>query len=310
MTPRVPGPWPSRDPGVYARPGASSVRQAALWDAIYELAIGNMVGITPEGAQGLIDQSIGAHERAPDPHPVYVTVPEGDLRWGGSSGLSPHTHLADTSGGVIDYLRTQWGADHLSAPDPHPAYATGPEVEALVDQALVDHASEPDPHPVYLTQAEGDVRYLPVTYTPPPVDAYTKGESDARYPLKTAPDPYPQYLTQGEADLRYQVIGAYLTQATGDARYLQLTGGAVSGALSVQGRPVGLSAVAGNTLLWNSGGVYSDAPTRAQYDALVARVAALEGKTVNIENHYHPMGTWRQTSKMVVPASQPAGVAA
>src|SRR5262245_8480345 len=59
--------------------------------------------------------------------------------------LLEHDHLPPSTGGEIDYLRTQWGADHT---DP-----------------------EGDPHPQYVTAAE----------LPPAVDAYTKSEADARF---------------------------------------------------------------------------------------------------------------------------------
>jgi hypothetical protein len=285
------------------------VRPAALWDAIYELAIGNAVGITAEGAQALVDSGIAAHEAKPDPHSQYVTFTEGDIRWGASSGLSPHTHEAAESGGLIDYLRTQWGIDHLAAANPHSQYLQTPAVQAMIDGAIAALKAEPNPFPVYLTQSEADLLYLPVGYTPPPTDLsdyYTKAQSDARYALLGAS------YTKVESDARYQPVGAYLTAVTGDARYLQLTGGAVSGVLTVQGRAVGLSAVGGNTLTWTSAGLYSDSPSKAAIDALTARVATLEAQVAALQGqmgagatgHYHPMGTWRQTAKAVIPVTQ------
>lgn len=41
----------------------------------------------------------------------------------------------------------------------------------------------------------------------PGLDAYTKTQSDARYPQKTDADPYPQYLTPTRGDLRYLPLG-------------------------------------------------------------------------------------------------------
>lgn len=52
---------------------------------------------------------------------------------GGGGTTEIHAHINDTSGGVIDYLRTLWGTDHLN-----PAL---------------------DPHTQYLTQARGNARY-------------------------------------------------------------------------------------------------------------------------------------------------------
>jgi hypothetical protein len=216
-------------------------------------------------------------------------------------------------------------------------------VQALVDAALAAHVAQADPHPTYLNVARGDARYLPVTYTPPPTDLsnyYTKAqadaafltqaegdalfltqvEGDARYALiGSTPDlsnyytkvqtdaryePIDTMYTKVESDARYQPVGAYLTQTTGDARYLQLTGGAVSGALSVQAKAVALSPNANQTLQWLANGFFSDAPTKAQYDALVARVASLEAQMgAGANGHYHAMSTWRQVGKPILPAT-------
>jgi hypothetical protein len=78
----------------------------------------------------------------------------------------------------------------------------------------------------------------------------------------------------------------------------------VAVALTVAAKAVALSATAGNTLAWNADGFWSDAPTKAQYDALVARVAALEGQMgAGANGHYHLMGSWRQTAKATLPAT-------
>ena len=70
MTPRA---APSRDPGVWTRPGAASVRPSALYDAIYELALGGGGGggLDQAEVQALIDQSIAALQAEPDPFVVY-----------------------------------------------------------------------------------------------------------------------------------------------------------------------------------------------------------------------------------------------
>ena len=63
---------------------------------------------------------------------------------------------------------------------------------------------------ILLTQDEGDQRYLPITYSPPPVDLslyYTKVQSDARY------EPIDTMYTKAESDAKY------LTQVLADARY-------------------------------------------------------------------------------------------
>jgi hypothetical protein len=165
------------------------------------------------------------------------------------SPLPVHDHLTPSTGGTIDYLRTQWGTDHLGAADPHPQYLTPAEGDTL-----------------FLTPAEGDARYAPIgggggtadvtittdaslTSTESPANTFalatrrsatagnslalnadglfvpdflTQAEGDARYPLAGATDPYPQYAT--DADLAAHAAAGdphpvYLSQTEGDARY-------------------------------------------------------------------------------------------
>ena len=74
--------------------------------------------------------------------------------------------------------------------------------------------------------------------------------------------------------------------------------------LVVASKAVALDPLAGNTLAWNAAGFYSSSPTKAQYDALVVRVAALEAQMgAGANGHYHTMGTWRQTNKATLPAT-------
>jgi hypothetical protein len=77
----------------------------------------------------------------------------------------------------------------------------------------------------------------------------------------------------------------------------------VAVALTVAAKAVALSPNANQSLQWLANGFYSDAPTKAQYDALVARVAVLEGQmSAGTTGHYHAMGSWRQTAKATLPA--------
>ena len=297
---------PAPDVPVMWLPGAASIRSAALYDAILQLVkrVKWIEYVMAEGTGSL-------------PPPEYLTESEA------AALFVPLTHLADAN--------------------PHAQYLQQPAVQALVDAAVAAHVAQTDPHPTYLNVARGDSRYLPITYSPPPTDLsnyYTKAQADAafltqaegdalfltqaegdlRYALiGSQPDlsnywtkaqsdaryePFDSAYTKGESDARYQPVGAYLTQTSGDARYLQLTGGALSGALTVQAKAVALDPLAGNTLAWNAAGFYSNAPTKAQYDALVARVAALEGQMGSgASGHYHPMGTWQQTAKAVIPVT-------
>jgi hypothetical protein len=59
----------------------------------------------------------------------------------------------------------------------------------------------------------------------------TQAQADARYPLKTDPDPYPTYLTQTEGDARY------LQTSTAATTYLPLTGGTLTGLLTLSADP-------------------------------------------------------------------------
>jgi hypothetical protein len=82
--------------------------------------LGGQAGVAPNGGVSLLGRLAAA------------TLPE-------------HPHLSPSTGGVIDYLRTQWGTDHLAAADPHAQYLTPSEGDAL-----------------FLTPAEGDARYAPL----------------------------------------------------------------------------------------------------------------------------------------------------
>lgn len=138
--------------------------------------------------------------------------------------------------------------------------------------------------------------------------------------------------TQAAADARYLQISNAFTQATADGRYLQLVaGGTVSGAtvfsntVTVQAKALALSPNANQTLQWVANGLFSDSPTKATVDALTTRVSTLEGQVATLQSqvaalqgqmgsgatgHYHPMGTWRQTAKAVIPVTVLEEVAA
>ena len=126
------------------------------------------------------DADLASHAGAPNPHAQYTTDAE---------------------------VATAISA-HVALPDPHPVYLRQSEADPLyLPQSWApQHLADTDPHPTYLTQVDADGRYV-VAPLPPPVDAYTKSESDLRYPLKTDPDPYSQYLTTQRGDLRYQQSG-------------------------------------------------------------------------------------------------------
>jgi hypothetical protein len=243
------------------------------------------------------------------------------------SPLPVHDHLTPSTGGAIDYLRTQWGTDHLAAPDPHAQYlqqseadllyapigsgggatdvtittdaslssvespantfalaarrsatagnslalnadglfvpdfltqaegdaryplagATDPYPQYATDADLTAHAAAADPHPVYLTEPEGDARYLPLSYTPPPADVTVTGDSGVGV-TESPPNTF-ALATRVSADANntielrptglYAAAGAippeYLTVSEADTLYVSLTGDTVTGALVLQG---------------------------------------------------------------------------
>jgi hypothetical protein len=131
------------------------------------------------------------------------------------------SQLGLTAGGVLQATVTSTGITLTNA-------LTLPANPTLALQATTKQYVDGLVAPL-MTQAQADLRY-PLKTDPDPYPTYlTQTEGDARYPLKTDPDPYPTYLTQAEGDARYQ------TPAQSAALYLPLTGGTVSGNLTVSG---------------------------------------------------------------------------
>lgn len=142
-----------------------------------------------------------------------------------------------------------------------------------------------------LSQDTADLRYLQLTGGPisGPISVAGKNvdvspsagntltwQNSGFYVAVPAPPDLTAYYTKTQSDARFQPIGTYLTQASGDARYLLLSGGAVTGALSVAGKGVAASATAGNVLVWNADGFYVPAGgggiTQAQGDTRYVNV--------------------------------------
>jgi len=121
-----------------------------------------------------VASAIASHVSAVDPHPTYLTQPEGDGRYRQTAtplvdGDIPAVIARDTE--VANAI-----ASHVAAPDPHPTYLTQPEGDGryrqtatpLVDgdipaaiardaevaSAIASHVAAPDPHPIYLSQAD------------------------------------------------------------------------------------------------------------------------------------------------------------
>ena len=294
------------DVGLYFGPGgATALDTGLLRTGANALSLGGSPVLTQTlgdaryATPANITSAVTAHEALADPHPTYTTAAELN------AAIATHAGLAD----------------------PHPVYMTSAEVAT----AITAHEALANPHPIYLTQAEADALYQAI-------GAYlTQTTGDARYLQITAaattyvPLAGGSVLTGllgptttntrdlGTTTLRWRkawavdvdttntpTVGgtALPTFTTADARYLQLTGGAVSGALSVQAKAVALSPNANQTLQWLANGFFSDAPTKAQYDALVARVVVLEGQmSAGTTGHYHLLNTWRQTAKATLPST-------
>lgn len=93
-----------------------------------------------ETARALIgvDEAVAAHAAAPDPHPGYVTAPEGDAAY-------------EALGAV---------AAHAAASNPHPGYLTPAEGDAAYEPlgeaaaAIAAHEAASDPHPTYQRESE------------------------------------------------------------------------------------------------------------------------------------------------------------
>lgn len=256
-----------------------------------------------------------------DPFPQYLIQTEGDARYLQPGAAGDPLPQYQTSAEVDTAVTAAINA-HLAAGDPHPAYLTQTEGDARYYPLTA--AQGADPFPQYLTQAEGDARYPLANATDPYPVYYNQTRGDARY-LQAA-TAASTYLTQANATSTYVPLtgGSVMTGALGPTttntrdlgtsalrwRKDYLVDGDYSGsvviatALTVATKNVALSPNANQTLQWLANGFYSDSPTKAQYDALVARVALLEGQMgAGANGHYHLMGTWRQTLKATIPAT-------
>jgi hypothetical protein len=198
----------------------------------------------PVRIEGYVDNGRGAPAagipavatRLSDGVVVDTTVTDADGYWL-FTGLAPADEhlvtLTDTAGNAV--ARAPWSGELREAYVRDRLEVAGKPV--VLDPAAGNSllwGSVGLYAPTGITLAAADLRYEPLD------SAYTKAEADARYPQKTDIDPYPTYLTSTE----------------GNATYLPLTGGALSGPLTIQSKAVGVSATGGNTLAWNADGFY------------------------------------------------------
>src|SRR5262245_30938328 len=86
-------------------------------------------GSTPTGTSGgSTSGTVSAGASSTAPNGGVSTY--GRLRSG--LPLPEHAHDSPSTGGEIDYLRTQWGTDHTTPDsDPHPEYAEDGELAAV-----------------------------------------------------------------------------------------------------------------------------------------------------------------------------------
>jgi len=128
------------------------------------------------------------------------------------------------------FVGTVFGQPAWNAPQ---AITISQPSQPLVDHNTLANLPAGNPHPQYLTQSTGDARY------------YTQSQADARYlqlaggtmtgVLSLASDPSgpAQAATKRYVDTAISTSTAsFITQAQADARYLQLTGGTLSGLLT------------------------------------------------------------------------------
>ena len=217
------------------------------------------------------------------PEPVRLELSVWADHYPGQSVIVTLLFTEDTEGVVLL-------EDHLADPDPHTQYVlaagdavTGPLV---VQGNLVD--LDPDPNNV-LSWGAGGLMSLGAT-----IDAYTKVEADAKF-VDVAGD-----SMTGDLNVDGRVA------ATGDLS-VDLTGYfggdlETNADLISRNKPVAVSPDAANTLEWRQNGFYSGAPTQAQYEALLARVAALEAQ---MAAHIHAAGDWDFIGGTSVPDGTP-----
>lgn len=101
-------------------------------------------GVVLATSQTVIN-AVVAHEAKPDPHPQYLTEPDGDGRYIKTAEKGAAAGVAPLVGGLVPF-------EHLP-----PAIASDAELAA----SLAAHVDpENHPHAQYLRQPEGDARYV------------------------------------------------------------------------------------------------------------------------------------------------------
>jgi hypothetical protein len=243
---------------------------------------------------------------------------------GGGGTTIVHAHINDTSGGVIDYLRTQWGTDHLAAADPHTQYLNQARGDARYSLIAHNHNAAYAALGTTITAGSGltgggdlsanrtlnvgagtgitvaadtiavDQTYLDSRY------ALTGHNHDTTYATRTTTITAGAGLAGG-GDLttnRTLDVGAgtgivvaadtvavdqtwadgryALTGHNHDAAYVNVTGDAMTGPLTISGNAVAASPDTGNSLVWHANGFFVAAgsiPISADPDNVIQMLA-------------------------------------
>ena len=292
---------------------------AALFVPLTHLADANphVQYLQQPAVQALVDAALAAHVAQADPHQTYLNVARGDARYLPITYSPPPADLSNY------YTKAQADAAFLTQDEGDALFLT--QDEGDLRYLPVTYV----PPPSGITQADADLRYVNVagdTMTgdlllqklTPKVAFRNAGDTqDALWLTNSglyggsgaAPGYDVQFARYGPSEW---LVGGTLRPGGGynlgasSIRWAKLwaQNADVLTDLTVASKAVALDPLAGNTLAWNTAGFYSNAPTKAQYDALLARVAALEGQMgAGANGHYHAMGSWRQTAKATLPAT-------
>jgi hypothetical protein len=171
--------------------------------------LGKPVAVSPDADNGLEWRANGLYGGAGGAPPdlsAYYTKTEADARY----SLVAHDHA-----GVYSLVAHNHDAAYSLLAHTHTGtYATPTDVST----AVTNHAGAADPHSTYLNNTRGDARYSLTGHTHAGVYAPVAHNHDGTY-----------------APTVHNHDGAYYTEAEADARFLQLTGGTISGAMTFNG---------------------------------------------------------------------------
>lgn len=239
--PRVPAPLVASPPG-YGRAYASVPVQISVHGALRPAAFAQWLPFVP----GSSTQYTGPLFGSPDGVTPLLFPQTADDR-GVIQVWAPEPVRIEVGAWLPGYPMVRQVLDLLFTED-----FTKESADGLY--APLSHTTLADQHPEYLTEGEGDLRYLPLDYVPPPSG-----------------------ITQDDADLRYvNTAGDTMTGALAFTRP-SFTDPILVSRVGAQAQPQ-FSALAGGYLSWGPGG--STAP-----DTFLERLGA---RTLALEGHLRP----------------------